>query len=667
MLQKIQVYEALVNRVPEIREKYHTVRDAQTHAWQRPVAWLYLAQLNVRYRCGGLRGKRRNGLSEKESGTARRLAELGSESALSLRESPEALAQRLAAYDVISFDVFDTLLLRPFEKPEDLFYVLGQRLEYLDFKRLRMNAEAEARRDCMAARGHREAALPDIWRSMERETGIPAGEGMRAEIETEEQFCAPNPYMLELARLLHRQGKRIILVSDMYLPAQEIERLVRGCGYPEPEACFVSCECGCSKGDGGLYRTVEKYLGKLRYVHIGDNPQSDGEQARKAGWESVLCPNVNRTGEAFRATAMSAVMGSLYRGIVNAQLHNGLRAWDADYEYGFVYGGILAVGYCQFIHRCAAEREIERILFLSRDGDILSQVYRLLYPQDDIRYALWSRLAAVKMTARFYKYDYFRRFLFHKVNQGFSLQSILETMELADLLETMTEKTGLRAQETLTDKNAGTVRDFLEERWETVLAHYERQIEEGGRYYACLLEGCRRAAAVDIGWAGSGAMALRLLVRRLWKPDCEIIGLVAGTNTPHNAEPDMSEAQLASGELVSYLFSQAHNRDLWERHNPSLGDNVALEWLLASPFPGFRGFVGQDWEQETLRPEKTERARRAARIQQGILDFCRKYQESGAQTCIREISGRDAAAPVYLWIAAHRKEIAQMDIQAVLA
>ena len=47
MTLRMSIYGTLVNRVPEIREKYHMVRDAQTASWQRPVAWLYLAALNA--------------------------------------------------------------------------------------------------------------------------------------------------------------------------------------------------------------------------------------------------------------------------------------------------------------------------------------------------------------------------------------------------------------------------------------------------------------------------------------------------------------------------------------------------------------------------------------------------------------------------------------------
>ena len=64
----------------------------------------------------------------------------------------------------------------------------------------------------------------------------------------------------------------------------------------------------------------------------------------------------------------------------------------------------------------------DKILFLSRDGDILKKVYTKMYPEDSMNcdYVYWSRIAAAKITADYYKYDYFRRFLYHKVNQEYT-------------------------------------------------------------------------------------------------------------------------------------------------------------------------------------------------------------------------------------------------------
>ena len=53
MTLRMNVYGTLVTRVPEIREKYHMVRDRQTASWQSPIAWFYLGTLNLGRRVGG--------------------------------------------------------------------------------------------------------------------------------------------------------------------------------------------------------------------------------------------------------------------------------------------------------------------------------------------------------------------------------------------------------------------------------------------------------------------------------------------------------------------------------------------------------------------------------------------------------------------------------------
>ena len=67
------------------------------------------------------------------------------------------------------------------------------------------------------------------------------------------------------------------------------------------------------------------------------------------------------------------------------------------------------------------------------------------------------------------------------------------------------------------------------------------------KYYQKLLSGCTNVAAVDIGWAGSGALALSHLTKSVWHIDCDVTGIIAGTNTIHNTEPDASDPFFQSG------------------------------------------------------------------------------------------------------------------------
>ena len=56
------------------------------------------------------------------------------------------------------------------------------------------------------------------------------------------------------------------------------------------------------------------------------------------------------------------------------------------------------------------------------------------------------------MAAEYFKYDYFRRFLYHKVNQEYTLEEIMKSMELDDMLKTLCTECQLLPQTNLTEK-----------------------------------------------------------------------------------------------------------------------------------------------------------------------------------------------------------------------
>lgn len=657
---RYRIYNFLVNRYPEIRECYHRMHDDAT-GLKVPFSWLYLLALNIRIRLPGgrLRGQEKNGYITEEKHIPIGTSE--SELAVSDVMRPEELAEFLAGYDVISFDVFDTLLFRPFSSPTDLFFFVGEKLLFLNFKELRIRFEREAREEKRGRYGQGEVTLSEIWEKLSRETGISMEQGMQTELDCEEVFCYANPYMLSVYRLLQKQGKHIIAVSDMYLPSAFIKKLLKKAGYGGIEQVYVSCEFGAGKSDGMLFAKVKRGLPDgVSVVHIGDNPHSDVKMAKKHGFAAYYYPNVERKTIAYRAMEMSPVIGGAYRGIVNHRLYNGIEKYEMAYEYGYVYGGLFVLGYCSFIHRYCAKQEVERLLFLSRDGDILKQAYELLYPDAQTEYVYWSRAAATKLMAQDNRYDYFRRFLYHKVNQGKTLRDIFHAMDL-DMLPGLLPE-GFSESDFLNESNVGEIKRFLEEQWQAVLAVYGEQESAAREYYAQMLCGCKRACAVDIGWAGSGAMSLAYLVERKWHLPCVLTGMIAGTNTPHNEETEASEAFLQSGRLVSYMYSSAQNRDLWKAHDPNRDYNIYWELLLASPTRQFLGFArnekgkprlcfgGMDYNQEGI-----------CQIQKGILDFIREYQAHFKEyPYMYHISGRDAYAPMLVAAGEHERYLVRI-------
>lgn len=638
---KDKIYSFWVNRNPDIARRYQTYRK-NVHGRGRVKAWAYLLQLNIQSAIWGELG------AEDIYYEHKKLTPGKSESELDHKIDPEKLAEKLMAYDIISFDIFDTLVFRPFSKPSDLFFMVGEKLGYPDFERIRTEIEQKTREKKKAERGITEVTFDDIWDVMESETGIPKDFGKRCEWECELQYCFANPYMKKVLEKISERGKTIIAVSDMYLGKEYLSELLARCGLHFIQDYYVSCDYGKSKSDGKLFGIIKQVYGSdAKYIHIGDNRFSDYEQAEKNGFTALLYKNVNELGERFRTNDMSAVTGSIYRGLINSYIYNGLRTYSLPYEFGFIYGGLFVLGYCQWIHEYVNDHMTEKILFLARDGDILSKVYKKLYPDEEkkVKYVYWSRLAATKMTAGYFKYDYFRRFLYHKVNQGYNLSEIFTSMEIDDMLEQFLEvSNNLKKYDektVLTEKVAEDVKAYLLLNWDKVIRHYTEQKRAGKEYYSEILKGCQCAVAVDVGWAGSGALTLNYLVNQEWGLNCRITGLIAGSNSAANHEPNASEIFFYDGSLASYMFSQEKNRDIWKKHNPNNGDNIVVELLLASEKKSFRGF---SYRKEKYIFSDAVPEINAHEVQQGICDFICWYIERVGKRF--HISGRDAYAPI---------------------
>ena len=676
---RMKIYNFLVNRHSGIRQRYHRLHDNADTAG-RIKSYAALAGMNVQYY---LLGKREFDMPADVEVYEEKLLTTLSESAKNAKThmSVEDYLERLKKYDVISFDIFDTLLLRPLSEPTDVFFFMGIEFGVMDFKRIRIEQEFLARQEHREKYGDNEVTFEEIWCRIEREVGIPASEGMRAELETEAYFCRANPFMLEIFKRLKEMGKTIICISDMYLSSEYMRELLEKRGFEGIFKIYMSGEHGKSKAQGDIYNFVKKDLkgstvAHQKFIHIGDNEASDVNKAKEAGVEAVLYPNVNLSGKKYRAYDMSPVTGGAYRGVVNARIYNGLKKYHPEYEYGYTYGGLFVLGYVSFIHDYCQKNKIDKILFLSRDGAILKKAYDVVYPGENTSYTYISRAVATKLMRKYNRYDFFRRFIYYKVNRKIKVGDILKSMGLSELVDVLDKSpdAGVGSGDYLTSKNVGKLKSFLIEKFDRVNDSYKEMDQAAKEYYLHEFEGVKKAAVVDIGWAGSGAASLAFLSEKEWGLSCEVTGIVAGTNTPHNTEPDSAEAWLQQGCIVPYIFSQSLNRDIMKKHDPNKGYNVFWELLLSSPTRQFTGFEmvskedkrvkASDYKSEDDREQIIRRGDKcirltfgehdanvkgAKRIQKGILDFVDDYTKAFKEyPFMFNISGRDAAAPMLL-------------------
>lgn len=194
--------------------------------------------------------------------------------------------KRCERYDLISFDIFDTLIERDVLNPADIFKFVGKEVMESDeeaelFKELRIKAEVEARKESESG----EVTLNDIYKQLFARYGVKAEILKECEIKTELGHCHSKEQCKQLLLSCVKRGYKVVLISDMYLTSKEIEAMLEKCGIGGYSDLFVSNAYDCDKVSGRLFLEAVRAMGMegCRHLHYGDSIKADYLGAKKAG------------------------------------------------------------------------------------------------------------------------------------------------------------------------------------------------------------------------------------------------------------------------------------------------------------------------------------------------------------------------------------------------
>ena len=279
-------------------------------------------------------------------------------------------------HTVISFDIFDTLLIRPYLRPTDLFAHLEKLNKLPGFEMRRRNAERVARHKRPEGE---DVNLDEIYDEL---TG-PDMALKQQELDFERQTLQPNPALLTLFCYAKQQGKRIIIVSDMYLPSDFLEQVLREKGFDGFEKLYVSNGPRKQKSSCALYHHVAQdlHVDPKTILHMGDNRRSDVRRAKKAGWHALHIPSVQ---ERYFQKYPSLLKFWQKHPSFEASVTLGLLAWQEAQgisrpyfeRLGYKMGGPAAYGFARWIEGQAIAQHIPSLLFVARDGYTLQKVFQ---------------------------------------------------------------------------------------------------------------------------------------------------------------------------------------------------------------------------------------------------------------------------------------------------
>jgi len=284
------------------------------------------------------------------------------------------IEQHLDGVRCVGFDVFDTLLLRMFMRPTDLFSYVEEKESAPGFRRERISAEKRAR-----MRIHKETDIDGIYSVIDEKYRHLKDR----EIETELRYCFADPCMKEIYDRIVGLGIDAVMISDMYLPKECIAGMLEKNGYSGYKKIYVSNEHGTNKHSGGLFNIVLRDLG-LRpdeMLFIGDDPHSDSRMPMKLGIRSVRFTSARDRYAASHRKEMRILRKGCAESsvIVSLDMLRWLRSPFDDYwhEIAYRFGGPVSSFFMQFMI-LNMNKNVGTILFIARDGYNLQKIYNIL-------------------------------------------------------------------------------------------------------------------------------------------------------------------------------------------------------------------------------------------------------------------------------------------------
>lgn len=456
------------------------------------------------------------------------------------------------SFDVISFDIFDTLISRRVAKPKDVFTLVESFLSYQDewlgyselvnnFTQFRMKAESLARDyKVQTLGGEPEILISDIYKHLLLILPDLSEEQAKRLIDIEVAFEKAVLFKSTVANELFNQavdsGARVAIISDMYLPANTLRELLENCGYNlNGIQVFSSGEEGVSKHSGELFPLVKQQLGikdNSKWLHIGDNEHSDIRSAQKFGIQTLLANwSMNNYIDSGH-WLVKDLIGCSIRDFMSLPQSSTFYNKDNVLEkIGFSVFGPLLLGYIAWFINMAKIKELDKLVFLARDAHLIQKLY-LKYFQEKYpfkqEYMYISRATAYKMGITDWPMQRIWSFFGGKnrksIRQILNLFNLKENDYLSDIQEVGFPNAEYKPSEDESQK----VHWLINKLFSKILRNSRAYRKEYISYFNSVFDDSTRIGIVDIGWAGNIQSVMVRAISEKWI-DKDIFGLYLAT------------------------------------------------------------------------------------------------------------------------------------------
>lgn len=333
----------------------------------------------------------------------------------------EHLIREIDKHEVITFDIFDTLLMRSVLKPEDIFEVVAKQWCWKNQESYSVVATMVEHRKQAQKRAKEKydaycyAQIFELLKQIGSYTDKQIEDLKKLEFETEKQFLVPRYDVVNALKYAYESGKRVYLISDMYFRDADIKEILDKYEITQYHGLLISSDAGCWKWpDAELFKTaIEKFdLADKKVLHIGDNEGADWICGEKAGfkvypiWSAYHM--LEKSALKYLLVNVKTVEDSCMLGIYASKYLNspfalhegrGKLVLKSVYDVGYAGYGALLTAYTHYLIQTYQGQDKAKVLFLARDGYLPQKLYDRIVREHQIKdaapsvYVLASRRA----------------------------------------------------------------------------------------------------------------------------------------------------------------------------------------------------------------------------------------------------------------------------------
>lgn len=418
---------------------------------------------------------------------------------------------KMDSIDLIAFDFFDTIVHRKCH-PEKIISLWAESVRYhfkiglskFEIYYLRKKSEEELRKKKKLGDVSYDQIMNKVYKKIcehgylkEIDISSFLEYSKKIEYEYEKKNIFLDEETLKKIKYYYELKKKIIIISDFYFGKDLIYNI---CENLKIEKFFsdvyVSSDYNARKSTGELYKKVIRIqkISPERCLMIGDNKESDQNIPRRIGFNILPIESNNSTNEFFFKRKLVC---------------NKIKKMCSRHSIFGGYAGIMYYFICK-LHFYAINNNCSRLVFFSREGQLLKELFDFYQEYVDKRYRINTQYAYISRKATFLaslklcqEEDFSRMFLNYK---SLSLQDFLDNLGFSD------KEIAYIVDNTNVNKNLMTCRRGLSPEFDNFLENsiFIRLYNQKRNEAVSLVSGYLNQISsdetmwvVDIGWRGS--------------------------------------------------------------------------------------------------------------------------------------------------------------------